>query len=74
MLSSQQAKAPPPNLPLLRKGRRRALPLRIPPANRLEALQGGRKGQQSIRINDQWLVCFRCKGGDAHDVEIVDYH
>ena len=48
--------------------------LRIPPANRLEALKGDRKGQHSIRINDQWRVCFRWKDGDAHDVEIVDYH
>ena len=48
--------------------------LRIPPANRLEALKGGRKGQHSIRINDQWRVCFCWKDGDAYDVEIVDYH
>lgn len=48
--------------------------LRIPPANRLEALRSDRKGQHSIRINDQWRICFRWKGGDAHDVEIVDYH
>lgn len=48
--------------------------LRIPPANRLEALKGGRKGQFSIRINDQWRICFRWIDGDAHDVEIVDYH
>ncbi|MEO6154600.1 MAG: type II toxin-antitoxin system RelE/ParE family toxin [Thermomonas sp.] len=48
--------------------------LRIPPANRLEALKGSRKGQYSIRINDQWRVCFRWKDGDAHGVEIVDYH
>ncbi len=48
--------------------------LRIPPANRLEALKGGRKGQHSIRINDQWRICFRWINGDAHDVEIVDYH
>lgn len=48
--------------------------LRIPPANRLEALKGDRKGQHSIRINDQWRVCFRWKDGDAFDVEIVDYH
>lgn len=48
--------------------------LRIPPANRLEALKGGRKGQHSIRINDQWRICFRWKDGDAHGVEIVDYH
>lgn len=48
--------------------------LRISPANRLEALKGDRKGQHSIRINDQWRVCFRWHEGDAHDVEIVDYH
>ena len=48
--------------------------LRIPPANRLEALKGNRKGQHSIRINDQWRVCFHWRAGDAHDVEIVDYH
>jgi toxin HigB-1 len=48
--------------------------LRIPPANRLEALKGDRKGQYSIRINDQWRICFRWHEGDAHDVEIVDYH
>lgn len=48
--------------------------LRIPPANRLEALRGNRKGQHSIRINDQWRICFRWKDGDAYDVEIVDYH
>jgi len=48
--------------------------LRIPPANRLEALKGSRKGQFSIRINDQWRICFRWKGSDAHDVEVVDYH
>lgn len=48
--------------------------LRIPPANRLEALKGDRKGQYSIRINEQWRICFRWKNGDAHDVEIVDYH
>lgn len=48
--------------------------LRIPPANRLEALKGDRKGQHSIRINDQWRICFRWKAGDAHDVQIVDYH
>lgn len=48
--------------------------LRIPPANRLEALKGDRRGQHSIRINDQWRICFRWHEGDAHDVEIVDYH
>lgn len=48
--------------------------LRIPPANRLEALKGARKGQHSIRINDQWRICFKWKNGNACDVEIVDYH
>jgi proteic killer suppression protein len=48
--------------------------LRAPPGNRLEALSGGRKGQHSIRINDQWRLCFRWRDGDAYDVEIVDYH
>ena len=48
--------------------------LRVPPANRLEALHGGRKGQHSIRINGQWRICFVWKDGDAYDVEIVDYH
>lgn len=48
--------------------------LRIPPANRLEAPKGGRKGQHSIRVNDQWRICFRWSEGDAFDVEIVDYH
>ena len=48
--------------------------LRVPPGNRLEALKGDRAGQHSIRINDQWRICFRWQGEDAHDVEIVDYH
>jgi toxin HigB-1 len=48
--------------------------LRNPPGNRLEALKGDRKGQWSIRINDQWRVCFCWGDGDANDVEIVDYH
>jgi proteic killer suppression protein len=48
--------------------------LRVPPGNRLEKLSRDRAGQHSIRINDQWRVCFRWVGGDAHDVEIVDYH
>ena len=48
--------------------------LNVPPGNRLEALRGDRKGQHSIRINDQWRICFRWKDGDAYDVEIVDYH
>ena len=48
--------------------------LRVPPGNRLEALAGDRTGQHSIRINDQWRVCFVWRDGGAHDVEIVDYH
>lgn len=48
--------------------------LRVPPGNRLEALQGDRKGQHSIRINDQWRVCFVWLDGNAAQVEIVDYH
>ena len=48
--------------------------LRVPPGNRLEALRGDRNGQWSIRINDQWRICFRWSGGNADDVEIVDYH
>ena len=48
--------------------------LRQPPSNHLEALKGGRKGQYSIRINDQWRICFRWADGNAEDVEIVDYH
>ena len=48
--------------------------LRVPPGNQLEALKGDRKGQHSIRINDQWRVCFIWKGDGAHQVEIVDYH
>ena len=48
--------------------------LRIPPANRLEKLVGDRSGQHSIRINDQWRICFRWEDDGAYDVEIVDYH
>jgi toxin HigB-1 len=48
--------------------------LNIPPGNRLEALAGKRKGQHSIRINDQFRVCFVFKSGEAHEVEITDYH
>lgn len=48
--------------------------LRIPPANRLEALKGNRKGQHSIRINEQWRICFKWREGKAYDVEITDYH
>ncbi|MCL6473133.1 MAG: type II toxin-antitoxin system RelE/ParE family toxin [Firmicutes bacterium] len=48
--------------------------LRIPPANRLERLKGDREGRLSIRINDQWRICFRWRGGDAYEIEITDYH
>jgi proteic killer suppression protein len=48
--------------------------LMMPPGNRLEPLKGGRKGQHSIRVNDQWRICFRWHGQDAFEVEIVDYH
>ncbi|MFH1673974.1 MAG: type II toxin-antitoxin system RelE/ParE family toxin [Pseudomonadota bacterium] len=48
--------------------------LKVPPANRLEILSGERKGQHSIRINDQWRICFKWEKGNAYDVEIVDYH
>ncbi len=48
--------------------------LRLPPSNRLEALKGSRKGQHSIRVNDQWRICFVWRNGHAEHVEIVDYH
>jgi len=48
--------------------------LRVPPGNRLEKLKGDRKGQYSIRVNDQWRICFVWSDGDAYDVEITDYH
>lgn len=48
--------------------------LRLPPGNRLEKLRGDRKRQHSIRVNQQWRVCFRWRAGNAYDVEIVDYH
>ena len=48
--------------------------LRVPPGNRLEALRGDRAGQHSIRINQQWRICFTWQDGDAYDVEIADYH
>ncbi len=48
--------------------------LRVPPNNRLEKLKGQRKGQWSIRINEQWRICFKWQGGNAYEVEITDYH
>jgi proteic killer suppression protein len=53
---------------------RRLDDLRVPPGNRLEALKGARRGQHSIRINDQWRICFIWRDNNAHEVEIVDYH
>jgi toxin HigB-1 len=47
--------------------------LAVPPGNRLEALQGDRRGQHSVRVNDQWRLCFRWRDGNAYDVEIADY-
>ena len=48
--------------------------LKVPPANRLEKMKGNREGRLSIRINDQWRICFKWHNGDAHEVEITDYH
>jgi len=48
--------------------------LRLPPGNRLEKLKGDRAGQHSIRVNDQWRICFRWNDGNAYDVQLVDYH
>jgi proteic killer suppression protein len=59
---------------LLLNGARTINDLRSPPGNRLEALAGGRRGQHSIRINDQWRICFVWREDGAEDVEIVDYH
>ncbi len=71
----------PPNLHNLARRKLRMISaattletLRVPPNNRLEPLKGKREGQWSIRINDQWRICFKWQGGNAHDVEITDYH
>ncbi|HEX4645596.1 MAG TPA: type II toxin-antitoxin system RelE/ParE family toxin [Verrucomicrobiae bacterium] len=53
---------------------RELLDMRLPPGNRLEALKGDRAGRYSVRINDQWRLCYRWHDGDAYDVEVVDYH
>jgi proteic killer suppression protein len=53
---------------------RRLDDLRVPPGNRLETLRGDRIGRHSIRVNDQWRICFIWRDGNAHEVEIVDYH
>jgi len=79
--AGQQSRRLPPDIQAtaLRKLRllnnaRRLDDLRLPPANRLEALKGERRGQYSIRINDQWRICFAWSENNAHQVEIVDYH
>jgi len=79
--SGQQSRRLPPDIQAtaLRKLRllnnaRKLDDLRAPPANRLEALKGERRGQYSIRINDQWRICFVWSESNAHQVEIVDYH
>ncbi len=59
---------------LLVNAAERVSDLRVPPGNRLEKLRGSREGQHSIRVNDQWRICFRWSGSDAFDVEITDYH
>ena len=81
LFARQRVRAFPPELDsvALRKLRmvHRAMTLqdlRVPPANRLEKLSGDRAGQYSIRINDQWRVCFVWRDGNAYDVDIVDYH
>jgi proteic killer suppression protein len=79
--SGQRSRRLPPDIQsaALRKLRllnsaRKLDDLRVPPANRLEALKGDRRGQYSIRINDQWRICFVWNENNAHQVEIVDYH
>jgi toxin HigB-1 len=79
--AGQVPKRFPPNLMMAAERRVRALTvatslddLREPPGNRLESLKGDRSGQFSIRINDQWRLCFRWIDGGADDVELVDYH
>ena len=72
-LPTQIQRAARRKLLLLHQARRLG-DLRAPPGNRLEALKGDRNGKHSIRIDDQWRICFRWEAGDAHGVEIVDYH
>jgi proteic killer suppression protein len=81
IFNGQMARRFPPDIQ--RTARRKLLQLHAavtlrdltaPPGNRLEALKGKRSGQHSVRVNNQWRVCFRWQGSDAYDVEIVDYH
>jgi proteic killer suppression protein len=79
LLGGRKPLRPPGERPALRKLKqlelaRRIEDLRAPPANPLEQLKGGRAGQWSLRVNDQFRICFRWTGSDAEDVEIVDYH
>ena len=81
LFERQPARRLPPNIQRVALRKLRQLDaavdladLRVPPGNRLERLLGSRAGQYSIRINDQWRLCFRCQAGDAHDVAIADYH
>jgi len=76
-----RVKALPPQMQELARRKLKAIDaakviddLRISPGNRLEKLTRNRKGQWSIRINDQWRACFRWENGDAHDVQVIDYH
>jgi len=79
--NGQRSKHLPPDIQNLARRKLRYLnnartlgDLRVPPGNHLEMLSGKRKGTCSIRINDQWRICFCFRDGDAYDVEIVDYH
>ncbi|HVM50805.1 MAG TPA: type II toxin-antitoxin system RelE/ParE family toxin [Candidatus Acidoferrum sp.] len=81
MFRAEMSRRFPPDIQ--RRARRKLLALHaatelrqmaVPPGNLLEALKGDRKGQHSIRVNEQWRICFRWRDGNAYDVEIVDYH
>jgi proteic killer suppression protein len=79
--AGRRSRRPPPDIQAVALRKLRLLnnatvlnDLRVPPDNRLEALRGDRKGQHSIRINEQWRICFVWSQGNAHEVEIVDYH
>ena len=79
--SGQQSRKLPPSIQFVALRKLRMLnqarvlqDMRVPPGNRLEALRGARKGQHSIRVNDQWRICFEWQDGGPSNVEIVDYH
>lgn len=81
MFANRLPKGFPPDLALVARRKLRALDasitlddLKVPPGNRLERLRGDREGQYSIRVNDQWRLCFIWQHGDSYDVEIADYH